>query len=369
MDVFLGGNITLDIIPGLEGREGGLGEMFVPGKNIHAGPTLLASGGSTANTGLALHRLGFDVQMSAKVGNDYFGRVLTRIISEVSPDFASGISVIKDESTAHTFIITMPGKDRIFIHHPGVNNTYGAEDVDDARLDAARIFHIGYPSSLRRIWINDGAELIAIFRKAKNHETTTSLDVAKPDPDSPAGKIDWNAYMMGVLPFVDIFLPSFDETVYMLEPSTHHTLVETHGAENIIEGASVELLRRLAGKLVNYGVAVAGIKLGDRGLYVRTADVDRMARAGKCSPVLTSWADREIQSPCFHVEARGTTGAGDCTISGFLAGLLRAHTLENTVEIALGAGASCVETVDATSGIPTLDDLVDRINNGWAKRE
>ena len=40
-------------------------------------------------------------------------------------------------------------------------------------------------------------------------------------------------------------------------------------------------------------------------------------------PNSTAWANYENWSPCFQVDVVGTTGAGDATIAGFLAALLR----------------------------------------------
>jgi len=65
------------------------------------------------------------------------------------------------------------------------------------------------------------------------------------------------------------------------------------------------------------------------------------------------------------VEVAGTTGSGDATIAGFLMGLQRRGTLAETLEAAVAVGACSVERVDATSGIPTWEEVQMRLAAGW----
>jgi hypothetical protein len=87
-----------------------------------------------------------------------------------------------------------------------------------------------------------------------------------------------------------------------------------------------------------------------------------------CSPStdhLDDWVDRELLAPCFQVSAAGTTGAGDCTIAGFLAAVLKGLPVEETLQSAVGVGAFNVEKADAVSGIPSWETLRRRIAVGW----
>ena len=62
---------------------------------------------------------------------------------------------------------------------------------------------------------------------------------------------------------------------------------------------------------------------------------------------------------------RGTVGAGDATIAGFLAGLLKGETIEGALTAGVAVGACCVETPDATSGIRPWETTQARIASGW----
>ena len=80
------------------------------------------------------------------------------------------------------------------------------------------------------------------------------------------------------------------------------------------------------------------------------------------------WRDREVVSPCFRARrVAGTTGAGDCTIAGFLAALLRGDGPVPAATSATAVGASSVEAPDATSGVPPWPELAARIRAGWER--
>ena len=109
------------------------------------------------------------------------------------------------------------------------------------------------------------------------------------------------------------------------------------------------------------------IKLGHRGLYLRTPK--NMGDLGSGGPANASaWLDQELWSPCFVVDVAGTNGAGDCTIAGFLAGMLRNQTPEQAVTSAVATGACNVERPDATSGVRSWGDTMERIERGWDRR-
>ena len=129
-------------------------------------------------------------------------------------------------------------------------------------------------------------------------------------------------------------------------------------------------LREMADRLLGMGAAVVAIKLGSAGLYLKaTADRGRLGCAGRfCAKSLQDWAGYEKYRPCYRVEYAGATGAGDCTIAGFLAAVLRGLSADEAMNCALGAGACNVEAPDALSGIPDWAQLQGRIRSGWQRR-
>ncbi|NLL48800.1 MAG: carbohydrate kinase family protein [Firmicutes bacterium] len=215
------------------------------------------------------------------------------------------------------------------------------------------LFHLGYPPLMRQMYIDRGKNLQAVFRKVKQEGWITSLDMALPDPNSPAGRADWEVILANVLPFVDFFLPSLDELLYMIDREMFHAVQS--GLQ-----ISTTLLDDLSQRLLGLGATVVAIKLGDQGLYLRTGAV-----AG--STLGDVWGHRQLLSPIFEVDVQGTTGAGDTTIAGFLAGLHQSNKPEDVVTLANGVGAFCVEAVSAIDGIPSLKEVQARISRGWKR--
>ncbi|MBN1942465.1 MAG: carbohydrate kinase family protein, partial [Phycisphaerae bacterium] len=267
-------------------------------------------------------------------------------------------------------VINFPGVDRIFLHCPGANDTFGATDVDSAALRDAKLFHFGYPTLMRRMYTHGGEELEALFRRAKQAGVTTSLDMAWVEPSSEAGQVDWPAVLKRLLPHVDVFLPSFDEILYMADRETFLSLQQA-GAGNVLGQADGDLIGQVAQKLLDLGAAVAVLKLGDQGLYLRaTTDKARLQAMGPCAPKdLLAWSGCELLAPCFCVNVAGTTGSGDCTIAGVLAGLLKGLGPVETIIAGVAAGACNVEAPDAVSGVRSWDEMQARIAAGWARRD
>lgn len=365
IDAVVAGHICLDIIPTLEARE----IHFAPGQLVEVGPAVLSTGGPVSNTGLALHRLGIPTRLVGKVGQDLFGQAVLRILEKHGVSLASEMVEAPGEASSYSIILSPPGKDRMFLHCAGCNDTFRAADVDSELLEKTRLFHFGYPPIMRRMIEEDGQELIRLFEKAKEAGATTSLDMTMPDPGGFSGQVNWPAILSRTLRSVDIFLPSLEEILWTLYPDQFQALSAKPGG--ILPNLDVNLVRKVGQDLLSLGPKIAGLKLGSLGLYLRTSPAaDAWSDFGRAVPEpVSSWWDRELWSPCFRTEVVGTTGAGDATIAGFLAGLLRHLRPESAVTAACAVGACNVEAADALSGLQSWSDTLGRIETGWERRE
>jgi len=372
-EVVVAGHICLDIIPGIQEKKNGLDTFLVPGKLIEVGPARASTGGTVPNTGLALHLLGLKTKLMGKIGSDLFGSEILHALGRYGDGLTESMIVSPEENTSYTLVINPPNVDRIFLHCTGANDTFTVDDIQQQSLNGARLFHFGYPPLMRRMYEDNGKELERLLANAKARGMTVSLDMAKPDPESPAGLADWRTILTRAIPYVDIFLPSFEELLYMLRPDFYKQLSIEYETEDLLPYASGALLSSLAGELLDMGAAAVAFKLGEHGLYLRTtADPERLQSMGACSPapdIANNWLDRELLAPCYKVDPVGTTGAGDATIAGFLAALLKGMPLEDTLLSAVGTGAFSVEQTDAVSGIPSWAALTERISAGWPQAE
>jgi sugar/nucleoside kinase (ribokinase family) len=359
-DVLVAGTLCLDLIPSLDGHQGSL--RFVPGGLVGIGPVTLATGGCVSNTGQDLYRLGVRTRLLGKVGDDDLGRVVQDRIGRVDPTLAAGIRVTPGGHTSYTLVLSPPGTDRMFLHYPGLNDTFGAEDILAADLAGLKIFHFGYPTVMRRM--REGDELARLMRRARESGVTTALDTSFPDPTIPPGSVDWNHIFAPALPWVDLFLPSLEEILLLLEPERAE-----QGAEALAQ-APVEDISCLAGRLIEMGAAAVAIKAGERGIYLRTASERRLCDAGPAFPPdRSAWADRELWSMSFATNVVGTTGTGDAAIAGFFLGLLRGMSPEETITAACAVGATCCEAADATSGVQSWEEISRRLDQGWRRAE
>jgi sugar/nucleoside kinase (ribokinase family) len=368
-EALVAGHICLDIHPDLSrtGREP-FEDIFLPGRLVAAGPVTCSTGGAVSNTGLALDRLGIMVRLAGKVGDDLFGQAIRQIVAARSPGLADGIVVDASANTSYTIIINYPGADRIFLHYAGANDTFQAGDVPYALLEQTRLFHFGYPPIMRSIFIDGGAQLAEIFLRARRTGVTTSLDMAFPDPSSEAGRADWRVILGGTLPQVDIFLPSVEEILFMLHGETYRELCRSAPGSNLLALVTPQLLSDLGRELIAMGAKIVGLKLGDRGMYLRTGGRDAIDSIGRARPAdPDAWAGMELWAPCFKVAVAGTTGSGDATIAGFLGGLLRDLPVEQVLTMAVAVGACNVEAADALSGICTWEETSRRLASGWER--
>jgi len=369
-EALVAGHICLDIHPDLSGagREPFEG-IFLPGRLVAAGPVTCSTGGAVSNTGLALDRLGIAARLAGKVGNDLFGQAVRQIVAAHGPRLADGMVVDASASTSYTIIINYPGVDRIFLHYAGANDTFQAGDVPYALLEQARLFHFGYPPIMRSTFIDGGAQLAEIFRLARRTGVTTSLDMAFPDPSSEAGRADWRVILEDTLPQVDIFLPSVEEILFMLHGETYRELCQSAAGSDLLALVTPQLLSDLGRELIAMGAKIVGLKLGSRGMYLRTGGRDVINSIGRARPSdPDTWAGVEMWAPCFKVAIAGTTGSGDATIAGFLAGLLRDLPVEQALTMAVAVGACNVEAADALSGIRTWEETSRRLAGGWERQ-
>ncbi|MCE1252063.1 MAG: PfkB family carbohydrate kinase [Anaerolineae bacterium] len=367
LSVVAAGHLCLDIIPDLHRLQSGeFNQLFKPGRLIQTGTACFSTGGPVSNTGLALYLLGINVKLNAKIGDDPFGRIVTGLVAHMDPLLNNGIKVDPNVATSYTFIINPPDVDRIFLHCTGANDVFCAADVAYDLAASSRLFHFGYPPIMRQMYLNQGAELLKIMRRVKSGGTTTSLDLTFPDPSSESGRADWRAILSDVLPFVDLFMPSFEEIYYMLHRDEFEYL-NARGA--LLDQVTPQMLSELSRELLDLGVAVAALKLGGRGLYVHCASYDRLQNMGFGRPEnYREWAGKQVWSPCFAVDVAGTTGSGDATIAGFISGLLRGLSLEASLRMAVAVGACNVEAADALSGLCSWENTAARVATGWPQR-
>ena len=313
--IVVAGHLCLDIIPAL-----GTGASLEPGRLVEVGPATISTGGAVSNVGVSLHKLGAQVRLVGKIGNDPFGSLVRGVLGNYNLE--ENI-VVGSEETSYTVVVSQVGQDRMFLHCPGSNDTFVADDVTEEHLDGVEHFHFGYPSLMAKMSADGGKELVKLFERIHTKGIRTSLDMSYPDPNSSQGRVDWESLLASVLPFVDIFLPSDDELAFML-PTCKRT---------------PEALARRCREL---GASTIVIKRGELGLYGLDAQ------------------DNECKQSCYPVQVVGTTGSGDATIAGILYGLTHGFSFDESLRAGCAVGACSVEGPDAVTGVLSWPETVAR---------
>ena len=373
LEIVAAGHTCLDLIPAftIEGKVDKMTDVLVPGKMINMGKCVVVGGGPVTNSGVSIRRLGIKTELIGKIGNDDFGKEILNWYEEHEGHF-EGIKVAEGESTSYTIAICIPGIDRFYLHHCGANDTFGYDDMNFKLIERSKLMLFGYPPWMKKIYNNTGAELTKIMKKAKELNTTTVLDLSLPDVNSPAGQVDWEAILTDWIPLTDIMVPSAEEMFYFLYKDKFLQKKAGLGPkESVLDHMTVEEISTLAGHMLEMGTAIAMVKCGHRGLYVRTGGQDRLEKLGAAGcEDLENWANRELWFPVYEEEKFvGALGSGDSAIAGFLSAFVRNYSVENCLRYANAAGSMNVTVPDGLTWNKGFDDLTKRIKAGWKTKE
>jgi sugar/nucleoside kinase (ribokinase family) len=200
--------------------------------------------------------------------------------------------------------------ERSFIHYIGANACLSEDDVDFDLIKDSQILHIAGTFLMPGF---DGEPTARVLAKAQAMGITTTLDTAW---DS---KGQWMRVIEPCLEHVDYIVPSIAEAQ------------QVTGKTDPADVAKV---------LMDHGVKVVGLKMGEEGCYIRSADA-------------------EIRIPRYEVKAVDALGAGDAFAAGFLTGLVEGWDLEKTGRFANATGAHCVMAVGSTTGIKNMQEILE----------
>lgn len=367
--VVVAGHICLDITPDFPNiKIDKVDDMLVPGRLIQMGSVDVHIGGCVSNTGLALKILGANVSLMGKIGNDDFGSIVSDQIK--SHNAINSMSISGEEDTSYSVVIAPRGIDRIFLHHSGANNYFYEQDLDFDIIKDARLFHLGYPPLMKSLYADGGSELLKILQRVKSLGVATSLDMAAVDENDEAGKVDWEAILEKVLPYVDFFVPSIEELAYMIDRPRYREWIARADGRDVTSILSVEEdIVPLAQKLLAMGCKIVLLKCGVPGLFLASSDQETLEKIGERLEFNAgAWTGIRHFEPSFKPDkVLSGTGAGDTSIAAFLYAILNNYCWEDCMKYATATGASCVTAYDSLSGLKSFEKLKKKMEQGWEK--
>lgn len=299
MSVIAAGHLCVDLTPHLAGHAPGL----EPGILYAVGALKQEIGGSAANTGGTLARLGESVAVHASIGDDDLGGLCRAKLAGV---VGGGVHLSTSRlGTSYSIVIEHGEHDRTFWQYEGASADFDPRDVELG--PGVEVLHVGYPSLLPLL-CRDTTALAEAFERAKVKGLTTSLDQAHVAEGSVASTVDWAAWFARTVPHTDVWSPSWDDMTSAL---------------GLTQAASREALTAMAERMLGWGAAVVQLSAGALGFVLATAGEERLARGGKTlAPLAVSWADQLLWFPADRIDAPVTTvGAGDALTAGLLRAL------------------------------------------------
>ena len=158
-------------------------------------------GGCATNTGMDLKKLGVDIALMGKVGEDAMGKFVMDTVSSAGIEITA-IGTTSKTNTAGTAVLIYSDGERSFLHSIGASAYFTLDDIDFDYVGKFDIFHVAGALVLPGF---DGEPMAEAAKKAKELGLVFCLDTV------------WNstgnglALLKDVFPYVDYFLPSIEE--------------------------------------------------------------------------------------------------------------------------------------------------------------
>jgi sugar/nucleoside kinase (ribokinase family) len=310
LDAVIAGLAVVDII----GRPVDLSRPPKAGSLQVIESVTLTTGGNVSNTGIDLAKMGFTVGAITRVGNDGLGQFIRQQYDAQGLD-TSGVIMDRKKQTSSTIVAVAADGERTFLHTRGCLTNFSVKDVL-AHMDLiarARVLGFGYLGLLPEC----EPGLARLFRTIKKE---TNVKILLDTGGVPRKN---NALLRAVLPFVDVFIPSYDEAVTLTgkkKPEEIARFLQQAGAPGVV-----------------------GVKMGSKGCFIASGDSALYVPALRVKKVIDA------------------TGAGDAFVAGFLAATLRGFDPFAAAHTANAVAASCVTAVGASTAIKQFEDYETRL--------
>lgn len=279
-----------------------------PGETLLGGVFATYPGGKGSNQAVAAARLGGEVTMIGRVGDDAFGdQLLSMARSEgidtrfvhIDPNAATGVALIEVDAQGQNSIAVASG----------ANFTLTAEDVASSFAQLERVDLLVMPLETPIDTIFTAADL------ARRVGARVVLNPAPAQHLSPE-----------LLKNIDVLIPNEHEAAFMTGNAIH----------------SREDARQAAADLLRSGVGNVIITMGSHGALI--------AQAAQSEIVYT-------QISPFSVKAVDTTAAGDAFVGALAVALGEGRFLPDAARFASAAAAISVTRVGAQPSLPTRTEV------------
>lgn len=284
--------------------------MPAPGETVMGDSLVTIPGGKGANQAVAAAKLGGEVFLVGRVGDDDFGQRLLNGLTQHGVK-TGRITVTEGTPSGCAMILVDAAGENSIVVAPGANAKLTPEDVDAAQDVIARaaavVLQLEVPPATVR-------HAIAVCQRLG---VFTILDPAPAPPDGLPGA------MFGV----DILTPNQNEAERLAGLDVTHGVTTQRIADP--KQVAMELLSRGAKSVV--------MKLGGKGAML----VGRDGRMESVAP--------------FRVSVTDTTAAGDAFTGALAVAVAEGKPLAEAVRFANAAGALCCQGFGAQPSLPSRE--------------
>jgi len=292
--VFVVGSINQDFVLRVERRP-------EPGETVTDAELSLFPGGKGANQAIAAARLGAEVLMLGRVGEDAFGQDLVKNLRDNGVD-TSCIEALPDAPTGSAFITVTPDGENAIVVSPGANRRFGPQEVETAFED---------------------------LRQARVLVAQLEVDVDAVETAACIAAVNGGRFLLNLAPPREVS----DTLLRLSDP----LVVNEHEARFLL-GEDERDPEKLARGLLELGPSSAVLTSGAAGAILATGELTH-------------------HFPALEVEVVDTTGAGDAFVGALATRLAEGTPLEEAVPYAVLAGAVAVTREGAQGSLPTPEDI------------
>jgi len=267
------------------------------------------TGGCALNCAVDLAKIGINNVIISSVGKDIYGDLIKKTLIENNISLDNIVTQMNINTSTSVVLVDKNGE-RSFLHYPGANSVFDLAQIDLDVIKECDILFIGGALLMKKF---DGIQMANVLKIAKSHGAKTVLDIGWDYSNR------WMDSLEKSLPYVDIFVPSFDEAKILTRTSDFKEMAEF---------------------LYNKGIKELIIKLGKEGAMI-----------------LKDGHPKIFPSICINNPA-DTTGAGDSFMAGIITGLALGWDMDYTIRFANAVGSLCVQSIGASTGILSLENIV-----------
>ena len=267
-------------------------------------------GGSAPNTMLACSGLGINSVISGKIGNDNFGDIYLKQVTEYGVISA----LIQGEgATGSSIILVTPDGERTMNTHLGMCREFSVDDIDESILSkVAYLYFTGY------MWDTESQKLAVekAIQLSKYYNVKIIFDVADPF----VVERNKEKFLSIIQNDIDILFANESEISFLLGLDS---------IEDITDKLSLMINK-------------SAIKIGKKGSIVLEDDQKYLIKPNQ-------------------IKAKDTTGAGDMYAAGFLSGLAKGLSSKESGEIGSFLAEEIIQKFGAQFTLEKIVDLKSKI--------